>query len=95
MPPQRNSFRTETRWSSFILLAERIVIQIQFPLAEIQSWQAAGFIHWDGAVQDVRPAIAAAHVYVLPMLPRGDAAQRARGDGNGAANHYHLCARLP
>lgn len=41
------------------------------PLAEIQSWQAAGFIQWDGAVQDVRPAIAAAHVYVLPSYREG------------------------
>lgn len=41
------------------------------PLAEIQSWQQAGDLHWHGAVQDVRPALAGAHVFVLPSYREG------------------------
>ena len=33
---------------------------------EIRVWQEAGHIVWHGELADVRPAITAAHVYVLP-----------------------------
>lgn len=39
--------------------------------AEVQRWHDAGDIIWHGAVADVRPAIAAAHVYVLPSYREG------------------------
>ncbi len=41
------------------------------PLAEVAGWQDAGHILWHGALTDVRPAIAAAHVYVLPSYREG------------------------
>lgn len=39
--------------------------------AEVRSWQAEGVLTWHGALEDVRPAIAAAHVYVLPSYREG------------------------
>lgn len=41
------------------------------PEAEVRGWHAAGDIVWHGALSDVRPAIAAAHVYVLPSYREG------------------------
>lgn len=38
---------------------------------EISAWQEAGHIIWHGALTDVRPAIASAHVYVLPSYREG------------------------
>lgn len=38
---------------------------------EVEAWQAAGTLAWHGALRDVRPAIAAAHVYVLPSYREG------------------------
>ena len=38
---------------------------------EVQSWLDAGDVIWHGALSDVRPAIAAAHVYVLPSYREG------------------------
>ena len=39
--------------------------------SEVQSWHDAGDVIWHGALSDVRPAIAAAHVYVLPSYREG------------------------
>ncbi len=39
--------------------------------AEIQAWQEAGHVIWHGRQSDVRPSIAAAHVYVLPSHREG------------------------
>jgi glycosyltransferase involved in cell wall biosynthesis len=39
--------------------------------AEVRGWQDAGFITWRGELKDVRPAIASAHVYVLPSYREG------------------------
>ncbi len=41
------------------------------PEAEVRGWYAVGDIVWHGALSDVRPAIAAAHVYVLPSYREG------------------------
>lgn len=38
---------------------------------EVLAWQAAGQVIWHGAALDVRPALAAAHVYVLPSYREG------------------------
>lgn len=38
---------------------------------EIRAWQEAGHIIWHGELADVRPAITAAHVYVLPSYREG------------------------
>jgi glycosyltransferase involved in cell wall biosynthesis len=38
---------------------------------EIRAWQEAGHIVWHGELEDVRPAITAAHVYVLPSYREG------------------------
>jgi glycosyltransferase involved in cell wall biosynthesis len=38
---------------------------------EVRGWVAAGDIIWHGALEDVRPAIAASHVYVLPSYREG------------------------
>ena len=38
---------------------------------EVRCWVAAGDIIWHGALDDVRPAIAATHVYVLPSYREG------------------------
>lgn len=38
---------------------------------EIRAWQEAGHIVWHGELADVRPAITAAHVYVLPSYREG------------------------
>lgn len=40
-------------------------------LAEVESWVHAGHVIWHGALDDVRPALAAAHVYVLPSYREG------------------------
>ena len=40
-------------------------------LAEVERWHALGDIIWHGPLDDVRPAIAAAHVYVLPSYREG------------------------
>lgn len=40
-------------------------------LSEVESWHAAGDIVWHGPLTDVRPALAAAHVYVLPSYREG------------------------
>lgn len=39
--------------------------------AEVESWVHAGHVIWHGALDDVRPALAAAHVYVLPSYREG------------------------
>jgi glycosyltransferase involved in cell wall biosynthesis len=39
--------------------------------AEIRAWQDAGHVIWHGAQSDVRPYLAAAHVYVLPSYREG------------------------
>lgn len=39
--------------------------------AEIRAWCEAGHIVWHGVLADVRPAITAAHVYVLPSYREG------------------------
>jgi len=39
--------------------------------AEVLAWQRAGQIIWHGRLDDVRPAIAAAGVYVLPSYREG------------------------
>lgn len=38
---------------------------------EIRAWQDEGHVIWHGAQSDVRPSIAAAHVYVLPSYREG------------------------
>lgn len=38
---------------------------------EVESWHASGNVIWHGPLADVRPAIAAAHVYVLPSYREG------------------------
>ncbi len=40
-------------------------------IAEVEEWTRAGHIIWHGAVDDVQPALAAAHVYVLPSYREG------------------------
>lgn len=40
-------------------------------LWEIEEWVRVGNITWHGALDDVRPALAAAHVYVLPSYREG------------------------
>lgn len=37
---------------------------------ELRGWQEAGTLYWHGPLDDVRPALAAAHVYVLPSYYR-------------------------
>ena len=39
--------------------------------AEVASWTQGGIIDWHDTVSDVRPHIAAAHVYVLPSYREG------------------------
>lgn len=41
------------------------------PADEVKGWHAAGHIIWHGEVPDVRPHLAAAHVYVLPSYREG------------------------
>jgi glycosyltransferase involved in cell wall biosynthesis len=41
------------------------------PAAEVQQWNAAGDVVWHGEVGDVRPHLAACHVYVLPSYREG------------------------
>ena len=41
------------------------------PEAEIARWQAEDAIHWHGSLDDVRPALAAANLYVLPSYREG------------------------
>lgn len=38
---------------------------------EISAWQEEGILTWHGSLDDVRPAISAAHVYVLPSYREG------------------------
>lgn len=38
---------------------------------EVEDWVRAGHVIWHGALDDVRPALAAAHVYVLPSYREG------------------------
>lgn len=40
------------------------------PASEVEAWHREGILHWHGALADVRPAIAAAHVFVLPSYYR-------------------------
>ena len=40
-------------------------------LSEVESWHAAGDVVWHGPLTDVRPSLAAAHVYVLPSYREG------------------------
>jgi glycosyltransferase involved in cell wall biosynthesis len=40
-------------------------------LDQVQSWHDSGDIIWHGPVTDVRPAIAEAHIYVLPSYREG------------------------
>lgn len=39
-------------------------------IAEVDEWARSGHVIWHGALDDVRPALAAAHVYVLPTSYR-------------------------
>lgn len=39
--------------------------------AEVKEWVRSGTIIWHGAVEDVRPVLAACHVYVLPSYREG------------------------
>lgn len=39
--------------------------------AEVRGWHDAGDLIWHGGLRDVRPAIAASHVYVLPSYREG------------------------
>jgi len=41
------------------------------PFEEVQGWHDSGEIRWLGQVSDVRPALAACHVYVLPSYREG------------------------
>lgn len=41
------------------------------PPDEIEAWQESGALIWHGEQEDVRPALAAAHVYVLPSYREG------------------------
>lgn len=41
------------------------------PESRVRAWHDEGVISWHGAVPDVRPAIAAAHVFVLPSYREG------------------------
>lgn len=41
------------------------------PLAEIEQWQAAGWVDYPGATDDVRPYLADCHIYVLPSYHEG------------------------
>ncbi|WP_197052938.1 glycosyltransferase family 4 protein [Tepidicaulis marinus] len=41
------------------------------PEAEVRKWQEAGHITWHGSLEDVREAIAASHIYVLPSYREG------------------------
>ena len=38
--------------------------------AEVQGWQDEGVVLWHGQLDDVRPALASAHVFVLPSFYR-------------------------
>lgn len=38
---------------------------------EVRGWQEAGHLIWHGALDDVRPAVASAHIYVLPSYREG------------------------
>jgi glycosyltransferase involved in cell wall biosynthesis len=40
-------------------------------ISEVEEWVRAGNIIWHGALDDVQPALAAAHVYVLPSYREG------------------------
>ena len=40
-------------------------------IAEVEEWVRTGNIIWHGALDDVQPALAAAHVYVLPSYREG------------------------
>ena len=39
--------------------------------AEIDAWQSEGVLTWQGPTNDVRPAIAQSHIYVLPSYREG------------------------
>lgn len=41
------------------------------PEEEVRAWQGEGLVEWPGRVDDVRPWIAAAHVFVLPSYREG------------------------
>lgn len=41
------------------------------PMHELRGWLADGILTWHGTLADVRPAIAAAHVFVLPSYREG------------------------
>ena len=41
------------------------------PASEVNRWQRDGILVWHGEVDDVRPFIASAHVYVLPSYREG------------------------
>lgn len=41
------------------------------PRAELDRWRSDGVVDWVGPLQDVRPEIAACHVYVLPSYREG------------------------
>jgi len=38
---------------------------------DLAGWTSSGVLHWSGQMPDVRPAIAASHVYVLPSYREG------------------------
>lgn len=39
--------------------------------SEVRAWQKAGHVVWHGPLEDVRPSISSAHVYVLPSYREG------------------------
>lgn len=41
------------------------------PQAEVEAWARSGVVKWHGAATDVRPYLAASHVYVLPSYREG------------------------
>jgi glycosyltransferase involved in cell wall biosynthesis len=41
------------------------------PEAEVRAWHAEGDVTWHGHLEDVRPILAQAHVYVLPSYREG------------------------
>lgn len=41
------------------------------PQAEVEAWARSGVVEWHGAATDVRPYLAASHVYVLPSYREG------------------------
>ena len=55
----------------FVLVGGIDVNPEAVPLSEVQGWVADGVLEWVGLVADVRPILAAAHVFVLPSYREG------------------------